>query len=236
MSYCGNRSLVKRQGALATVLPLRCRSWGCPKCAPRRRSRLIRECEAGEPNRFVTLTVSPHWFESPEDRGLKLSAAWRAYVRWYRKRWPKRGLEYLAVMELTGLGEPHLHILCRSGWIDFKELSSWMAEHMGAPHVYVEAIQRKTAVAKYVSKYISKRNIKLGTCKRYWRSIHYLPESNAARRKRLKGKSSFSIIDWSSTDYYRMVKHLCVIHPSDRDESFAILLVGPQQAPPFTSR
>lgn len=216
-------------------MPLRCRSWGCPQCAPRRRARLIREAEAGEPNRFTTITVSPHWFDSPEERGLKLSAAWRAYVRWFRKKYPKRGLEYLAVMELTGHGEPHLHILCRSGWIDFKELSSWMAEHMGAPHVYVEAIQRKTAVAKYVAKYISKRNIKLGTCKRYWRSMHYLPENNAARRKRLAAGSSFTIIDFDCKALFYKLRGSYLTLPDDKTGEFKFLWMEKGGAPPFSN-
>lgn len=234
MPYCGSRSLVKRKGNIGHVMPLRCRSWGCPTCAPRRRARLIREAKSGKPNRFATLTCNPHWFDSPEERGLKLAAGWRAYVRWYRKRYPKRGIEYLAVMELTKLGEPHLHILCRSGWIDFKELSKFMAEFLGAPHVYIEAIQRRTAVAKYVAKYISKRNIKLGTCKRYWRSMHYLPESNAARRKRLAAGASFMVIDWSCDALVWKLRGHRLTEPDEKTGEWMFWWGVQETSPPFS--
>lgn len=235
MNYCGSRSLVKRKGNIGHVIPLRCRSWGCTTCAPRRRARLIHEAKAGEPNRFVTLTVNPHWFSGPEERALELAKAWRAYVRWYRKKYTALKLEYLCVMELTKLGEPHLHILCRSGWIDFKELSKFLADRMGAPHVYIEAIQRKTAVAQYVAKYISKRNIKLGTCKRYWRSSNYLRESNRARARRMRGGATYTVVSWSAVDLRRKLRGFVLTEPDQRTSEWMFFWSAGETSPPFSN-
>lgn len=153
-----------------------------------RRRALVREGQQGQPNRFVTLTVNPAWFDSPEERAAQLAKAWRLVVAAYRHRWPNRECEYMCVFEATQRGEPHLHILWRGGWIDQEWLSDQMRERMGAPVVDVRRVIDQQRVNEYVTKYISKRNIKFGTCKRYWRSKAYLAKSpRQARRERNAG-------------------------------------------------
>lgn len=198
---CGTQTLVKRQNGLATAFPLRCRSWSCPTCAPRRRSALIRQGRQGSPNRFITLTVNPDWGESPEHRGQNLARAWRDSVREYRRKWPNREAQYMVVLELTKRGEPHLHILWRGGWVDQKWLSQQMRDRIGAPVVDVRSVKGEGEVARYVAKYISKRNIRLGSLKRYWRSSKYLAESEAARRRRLREGVTFHILDIDIKSY-----------------------------------
>lgn len=185
---------------------MRCRSWSCPNCAPRRRKQLIAQALQGEPTRFVTLTVNPGWYDSPEERGLKLSRAWRDFVRDYRKRHPARELQYLAVVELTKRGEPHLHIICRSDWINQKDLSDWMRKALGAPIVDVRLVKGVRDVAQYVAKYISKRPIRLGTLKRYWRSALYLDPEIQRRKKLAKLGRSVWIIDLDIETFKRCLK------------------------------
>lgn len=198
--YCSQRTIAIARGDKVHAVPLRCKSWTCPTCAPRRRARLIRECKEGKPNRFVTLTVNPHWLDSPGERGLALSRAWRDYVREYRRRWPHRQLEYMAVLELTARGEPHIHLTVRGGWIDQKDLSRWMNDRIGAPVVDVRMVKREHEVARYVSKYISKRPIRLATMKRYWRSSKYLNAmERKARRRAYRGRAAW-IIDLRITE------------------------------------
>lgn len=195
MSYCGSATIAIRDGKTARAFPLRCRAWTCPHCAPRRRAKLIREAKEGLPTRFVTLTCNPAWFDSPEDRGARLVRAWRDYVRQYRKRYKNRSLEYLAVLELTKRGEPHIHLVVRGDRIDQKELSAFMADAMGAPVVDVRLVREQGEVARYVTKYISKRPIKLGTLKRYWRSANYLDREKIKAARAAKAGRAVWIID-----------------------------------------
>ncbi len=180
--------IVKLDGQHVVAFPIKCHSWGCPDCSKDRRRQLINEARSGKPNRFITLTVNPNWFDSPEDRAARLSKAWRLVVAAYRHRWPDREAEYLAVFEATEKGEPHLHIVWRGAWMPQKWLSKQMAKRMGAPVVDIRRVRDQKKVIEYVSKYISKRNIKFGNLKRYWRSKHYLNYSpSKERRKRNEG-------------------------------------------------
>ena len=202
-----NRSstIIKQVGSKITVFRGRCRSWSCPECAPLRRRQLIKEARDGNPNRFITLTVNPSWFDSPEDRAARLAKAWRLTVAAYRHRWPNRTIEYLAVFEATKLGEPHLHIVARGDFMAQKWLSAQMKKRMGAPIVDIRAIRGKDAVAKYVTKYISKRSIKFGTCKRYWRSAGYLKVSPAKAKKLRNAGATFYLYKWGYLSYAEKV-------------------------------
>lgn len=180
--------IVKLDGQHVVAFPITCNSWSCPDCSKLRRKRLIGEALKGQPNRFITLTVNPNWFDDPEDRARRLAKAWRLVVAAFRHRWPGREAEYLAVFEATKRGEPHLHIVWRGAFMPQKWLSKQMAKRMGAPIVDVRRIRDKRKVAEYCFKYISKRPVRFGTLKRYWRSKHYLARSRTAeKRERNKG-------------------------------------------------
>lgn len=176
-------TIVKLHNGVLTFMRVRCKSWTCPECSIERRNRLIAEAKAGQPNRFITLTVNPAWFDSPDQRAAELAAAWRKIRAKYHRLWPQRECQFLAVFEATERGEPHLHICWRGGWIDQKWLSSEMKRLMGAPIVDVRTVKTAKKVAEYVTKYISKRSIHFGTCKRYWRSARYMLVNKRKQRK-----------------------------------------------------
>ena len=154
----------------------------------------------------MTLTVNPAWWNTPEERGERLARAWRDYVRWYRKTYPNRRLDYMAVLELTKRGEPHLHLMVRGDRIAQKELSAWMADRMGAPVVDVRLVRGKREVANYVTKYISKRPIKLGTMKRYWRSSLYLDPEARKLAKAAKAKQAVWIIESTIDEFMAVLR------------------------------
>lgn len=193
--YCGSKTIAIQHDNKARAFPLRCRAWTCPECAPRRRRQLIADAMDGAPNRFITLTVNPHWFDSPAERGARLAAAWRAYVKFWRKKRPSGTMQYLVVLELTKRGEPHLHIMIRGGRVPQAELSKFMNEAIGAPIVDVRMIREQSQVAQYVAKYISKRPIRLGNLKRYWRSMGYFTDEAKAKRNTKKPRNSIWLID-----------------------------------------
>lgn len=170
MSYCGERSLVKYQGESRIVASQLCRAWTCPDCAPNRQKRLIAEAHAGSPNTFLTLTSRRREGLTANQAALELTRAWRLIrLRLMRHRRLKK-LPFLAVMEATQSGWPHLHILLRSIWIDQRQLSAWMDELAESPIVDIRRIDNKGKVAAYVAKYVSKCAHKFGTAKRYYKS------------------------------------------------------------------
>lgn len=64
-----------------TILPLPCRSWRCPYCAPTRRRQLMAFAAAGEPNKLLTLTVNANVGESSTQRRNMLHDAWKKLVK-----------------------------------------------------------------------------------------------------------------------------------------------------------
>lgn len=128
---------------------------------------------SGEPTRFLTLTVNPRRGGSPEERCLELAHAWRVLVKRLRRANPSEPVEYLAIVEQTKRGEPHLHILLRSPYIPQAVISAAMSELIDAPIVDIRRIRDPKEVIRYVAKYVTKAPAKLGTCKRYWTSRSY---------------------------------------------------------------
>jgi len=173
MSLCREWSLVKHLPGQRYCKPLYCRSWGCQECGPMRRRRLMAVAAGGDPQRFLTLTVNPQEGGSPEQRLFALSNAWRTVVKRLRRLHPSEPVEYLAVVEQTKAGEPHLHILLRSPFIPQAWLSAVMAELINAPIVDIRRIRNPREVIRYVAKYVTKAPAKIGLAKRYWTSQAY---------------------------------------------------------------
>jgi len=131
------------------------------------------QAASGQPNRFITLTCNPSVEVSPEDRLKVLARAWRLIVKRLRRQHPKRSIEYLAVVEATKRGEPHLHILFRGPFVPQATLSTWMNEIAESPIVDIRRIKNAREVVRYVAKYITKKPAQFGTSKRYWQSVNY---------------------------------------------------------------
>lgn len=173
MSICREWSLVKLTPEEKRSKPLYCRSWNCLICRPKRKSQLMALAASGEPTRFLTLTVNPSVGTSPEHRLKMLSNAFNILVKRLRRRPGAPTIEYLAVVEQTKRGEPHLHILLRSDFIPWKLISNAMDELINAPIVDIRKIRSQREVVSYVAKYITKAPEQFGSAKRYWHSKSY---------------------------------------------------------------
>lgn len=177
---CGEWSLVNPDERSLRAHPLRCRCWTCEECGEIRRSQLKRLARDGTPNTFLTLTVSPNQYNSPQARAQALVRAWRTVRRRAKKRYRYDRIPFLAVFERTKRGEPHLHILLRCRWLDQKWLSKQMRDLLRSPIVDIRRIHDARKIARYVSKYVSKAPEKFAGCKRYWRSQDYKHRDPAA--------------------------------------------------------
>jgi len=173
MSICRQWSLVKHGLSATYARPLYCRSWTCPTCQPKRRAQLLRKAGSGRPTKFITLTSNPTRGDSPRTRLRMLAHAWRTCIKRVRRLHPSSTLQYLAVVEATKRGEPHLHILYRGPAIAQSTLSRWMADLTGSPIVDIRAIRNPREAIRYVAKYITKKPAQFGTSKRYWQSQGY---------------------------------------------------------------
>lgn len=193
MSFCQDWSLVKAEPGRKSGRPLFCRSWSCPECAPRRRAQLMAEAAAGNPTRFMTLTVNPATGSDPADRMRRLAWAFRTMVKRLRRARPGRSIEYLAVVEATEAGEPHLHVLLRSPYLPQHELSAIMDELTEAPVVDIRKVRSARDVVRYVAKYIAKAPARFDGSKRYWSSQHWEQHSQDELEQLKKQTSGWSV-------------------------------------------
>jgi len=191
MTLCREWSIVKHEPGMRHCMPLFCRSWQCEICAPKRKSQLMALASSGEPTRFLTLTVNPSVGISPSDRLSQLARAWRVIVQRLRRLHGVHSINYLAIVEETKQGEPHLHILLRSPYIPQALLSGWMGSILSSPIVDIRLIRSQREVVRYVAKYITKAPAQFGTAKRYWSSRDYeLDKTNKPV------KNTFSPFKW----------------------------------------
>ncbi len=171
---CSEFLLVKDGDGYQDVKPLPCDRWSCPYCAPRRRRALIAQAVAGEPNKILTLTINPAIGHSPTDRRRLLHDAWKRLVKRILRRFHWKSLPYMAFIEKTQRGEPHLHILLRCEYIPQSWLSSQMKEMVHSPIVWIEQVKSTAKAIAYVTKYVGKAPAQFGTAKRYWVSRGWL--------------------------------------------------------------
>lgn len=173
MTLCREWSLVKSSPEGAYGKPLLCRSWSCEMCRPNRRSQLLARAASGAPTKLITLTVNPRNGSDPAERLRMLSHAWNVIVKRLRRAHPDEDIEYLAVVEETARGEPHLHILARAPFVPVRQLSAWMDGLTGSPVVDVRKVKDLGKAVAYVAKYIAKAPAQFGNAKRYWSSKGY---------------------------------------------------------------
>jgi DNA-binding HxlR family transcriptional regulator len=178
---CGNSCVVKHSETESPVIAtLPCRAWNCPECAPKRAKKLLAQAIAGRPTTFITLTVNPREGEDALDRRRKLAVAWNHLVKRIKRRWKVKSVPFIAVVEATKRGEPHLHILARLPFIPQKWLSAQMKELINAPIVDIRTARGKSQVIAYCIKYVTKKPTQFGKSKRYWMSQNWLPTRKPA--------------------------------------------------------
>jgi len=175
-----------------------------------RKKQLMAQCIDGKPRTFLTLTSRRIENLSPDQAAKALSHAWRLLrLRIFRK-FKITKLPFIAVLEATKLGWPHLHILMRAPFIPHKWLSEQMQELLDSPVVGIERIDTHRKLAVYVSKYCTKAEHKFGTAKRYWQSRDYQLGSKTDKEGKKYGNGDWSVWtssvrvlaeDWSSKSY-----------------------------------
>lgn len=173
MALCSELSLVNGNDEEGHATVLRCKRWHCPLCQPYNHRRVKRLAREGQPNVFLTLTVDPKRYDTPDEAARDLKRAWVNMRRAMKRDWQVEQPPFIAIFEQTKKGWPHLHILMRCRFIPQQWYSKTMERLIGAPIVDVRFITEKGRVAAYVAKYVSKAPEGFESCKRWWRSHDY---------------------------------------------------------------
>lgn len=172
---CGTQFLYSKTTTHTRLFKLRCRSWTCAECRPRRQKRLKWQARSGNPVTFITLTCNPACHESPGDAARAMTKAWRAARRAIEAHYKGKKGEYLTVVEATQKGWPHLHVLTTRRWIDQAWLSFLWKSLTGAHVVDIRRVSNQGMAASYVAKYLGKAPHRFLHCKRYYFTRGYLP-------------------------------------------------------------
>lgn len=205
MTTCARSSVERFSNGHCTIRGLPCRMWSCPECAKKLRGRVIAITLAGHPERFLTLTVNPKVGETTDKRAVAVKTAFCGFVRQWKRRNHGKPLSYLAVFEEQVSGEPHLHIALRGCWIDQKEISAYMDEHIGAPIVDIRRVKSQRGVARYMAKYLAKDPRKFEGCKRYFYALDWKSRAQREWEKAQRAESDWRYVEsspWQRAEFY----------------------------------
>ena len=192
---CSEAILVNSDGSAGHATLLRCKRWSCDLCKPFNHRRIKRAAREGRPSTFLTLTVNPARYSSPDEAARELRATWLNLRRRMQRAFGIKRPPFIAIFEATKAGWPHLHILMRCRFIAQAWFSAQMRDMIGAPIVDVRFVQDAGRVAAYVAKYVSKAPEGFAHCKRWWRSSDYAIDKEEAEPFRRFGPHVSEIHD-----------------------------------------
>ncbi len=155
--YCGKGTLIgiSQDEQAATIIPILCKSWDCPTCAPRKRAAWITRLAAGNPEREITLTRRSDRSLSPAAHALLMKKAWARLVLRIRRTFGP--FEYALVWELQRNGTPHCHVLTRGRYIPRRWLKAqWIKLGQGSV-VWITSVKDSRLHAAHVCKYLGKK-------------------------------------------------------------------------------
>lgn len=169
---CSEHSIISADAEGGVAVSFRCKRWSCEICQPFNEAALAGKAAAGihgQASLFLTLTVDPVRYSTPDNAARGLVKAWRTIRRLVRRLGIER-LPFLAVLEQHKSGWPHLHILVRAKFISQRWLSKIMQELTGGRIVHVRRARPGDA------SYIAGKPFLFGGCKRFWSSRDWLAE------------------------------------------------------------
>jgi len=147
------------------IVPLCCKSWACPLCAPVLARTWAWKIGHARPERFLTITCDPANFDSPRDAYEKMKLSFQKMVRvWREGKGMARGgksrphvFEYAAIWELQpGTGMPHLHVMQKGDYIPQQWISNFFRNDRVGRVADVRKIYGPATAARYVTKYTAK--------------------------------------------------------------------------------
>jgi hypothetical protein len=141
---CESRSLVGWLDGVCYVIPLRCGSWGCIRCAARKTAIWARRVADAEPERMMTFT-------KVEETRADIKYTLQQIIRDLRVM--DKELQYWGVLELHKSGKPHMHLLQKGNFIA-KDNFKAVVEHHGWGHADIRACKTGFSAAYYCGKHL----------------------------------------------------------------------------------
>jgi hypothetical protein len=148
--------IIVSDGEKVSAFHPNCKQWGCTSCGPELQKKLIATALSGHPNKFLTLTVDPKICDASEKNRVLITKHFNLFMRWWRRQFPNVPIEYLWRIERHKSGQPHIHILIRSPFLHWTQISKAWKRITGAYIIRIKAIDSTARAAYYVSKYMTK--------------------------------------------------------------------------------
>jgi hypothetical protein len=214
--YCGAWSAVRDEDGVYTAVPLRCRSWSCPFCAPRLKKRLVNALQGVEAHRFITLTCNPEHYPDPETAFRRLSLALGHLIKRIRRLHPNSQFEYFVVWEVTRKGWPHLHMAARGAPLPQRWLSRQWEELTGAAIVHIRRVEHPEQLASYLAKELAKSPTAPAGMKRFRCSRGFLQGQRLTTWLRPPGGPGWTVVPVSTSyqaDLWLAAGHLVYALP-----------------------
>lgn len=141
-------------GTVIKLIPLFCHKWTCPQCRKIKAYKWRDIAVAGNPQRFITLTLKENKRLTVRYQAQIIKDAFPKLVAAARKEFGE--FEYMMVFELTKKGTPHVHLLQRGAFIPKAWLSRTWRALTGAFVVDIKKIFNPKDVGNYITKYLGK--------------------------------------------------------------------------------
>lgn len=161
-NWCGRwslRGLNPVNGRMCTRR-MNCKTWACSYCGPRRakmaRTSIRNNAEALGLKYFLTLTLDPSKIEFIADRSFAvpyMRQCWNKFREYLRREFGCPP-SFIAVLEFTKSGAPHLHVLL-DRFIDQRWISATWDSLGGGRICFIKQV-KVVHVARYLSKYLTK--------------------------------------------------------------------------------
>lgn len=204
---CRNFGLAQHNPDRVDLLEPACRAWSCPDCGPRRKREFEALVYAGEPTKFLTLTIKRTADGHPVDACTLLLKGWNSLLKRLKRLHGKSNVQFVWVIEGTKAGWPHLHIALRMPFTHYKLLGKWWQEITGSKIVDIRRPHTPQQMAQYLSKYLSKKPVKFGNHKRYHSSTNWAPGFKEKKEKKLR---VFGDARWQRVREFRQYLHQLV--------------------------
>lgn len=172
---CRNFGLAQHNPDRVDLLEPACRAWSCPDCGPVRKRVFEALVYAGEPTKFLTLTIKRTEDGHPVAACDLLLNGWNILLKRLKRLHGKNNVHFVWVVEGTKKGWPHLHIALRMPFTAQRWLSAAWHEITGSSIVDIRRPDTAQQMAQYLSKYLAKAPVRFGTHKRYHYSRHWAP-------------------------------------------------------------
>lgn len=182
-----------------------CRRWKCVFCGPKKAYKLRERIKLAKYERFMTLTHKPRPGQTQEAALRELRHNWHTLHKAIDRLKQGTKIQYVAIVEWTKAGQPHLHILFAGPYIQQRKLSGMWRHINNSPIVDIRAVKEHEKTAHYLAKYLTKDNACPPRMRRWSCSRGFLPDLPPYENPNWPDDST---ITYTATPPMALIRHL----------------------------